>query len=281
MRQLSFDYDANRGCEVAEYRGLTIIAEHDSDAECPFTAWDCEPPTLVFHGRGESSDYSDEGIENPIDALSDGKLRLARYWKAAAQALDLCPVAFRAECEQEARDYGCSLVTVIREKLQEALSDARPSYYSGNASDYCSALESLWQLAGVPALHWTSQGYSQGDYADGLSVATPAWVRKVGAPADSLARQLESAGNLYGYWAWGEVYAFVIESRDGDILDSCCGFYGDCHEESGLADAAKSAADCILQASHKRRLEAAKVAIRNRVPLHYRPALLAQAAALQ
>lgn len=282
MSQLSFDYDAARDSYVAEYRGLTIIAERDSHAENPFTAWDCEPPTLVIHGGRHSDidDYSGEGLESPLALISDGKLRLSRYWQAAAKALDLCPVSFRSECEQEARDYGCSVVAMMREKLEEALSDARPSYYSGNASDYLSALECLWTLAGVAAHHWSSQGYSQGDYAQGLSVATPAWVKATGAPVESHARQLAYAGKLWGVWAWGDVYAFAIECPNGETLDSCAGFYGDDYDESGLADAAKEAADCVLASSHKRRIEAAKVAIRNRVPLSYRPALLAQAAAL-
>lgn len=279
MRQLSFDYDASEGCEVAQYNGLTIRAEHDSDAECPFTSWDCEPPTLVVTGRHRDlTDYSD-GLESPLALISDGKLRLSRYWQAAAKALDLCPVSFRSECEQEARDYGCSVVATMREALERALSDLQPGYYQG-AGDYLSALESLWQLAGCAALHWSSQGYSQGDYAEGLSVATPDWIKASGAPVESHAAQLEAARDLWGAWAWGDVYAFVIENSDGDILDSCCGFYGDCHTKSGLAEAAKEAADCILASSHKRRIEAAKVAIRNRVPLSYRPALLAQAAAL-
>jgi hypothetical protein len=282
MSQLSFDYDASRDSYVAEYRGLTVIAERDLHASNPFTDWDCEPPTLVITGNRNSciEDYSSEGLESPLALISDGKLRLSRYWQACAKALDLCPAAFRSDCEQEARDYQCSVVTVMREKLEEALSDARPSYYSGNASDYLSALESLWTLAGVPAHHWSSQGYSQGDYAQGLSVATPAWVKKVGAPADTHMRQLKNAGRLWGAWAWGDVYAFVIESPEGEALDSCAGFYGDDFTESGLAQEAKAAADCILASSHKRRLAELKTLIRNRVPLAYRPALLSDAAAL-
>lgn len=244
--QLSFDYDASANCELAHYRGLTIRVERDENAECPFSAWDCEPPTLVFSGRNSISDYSNGELQSPLDHISDGKLRLSRYWKAAAQALGLSPVAFRAECEQEARDYECSVVAVTREKLQEALDDARPTYYSGNAGDYCAALAELWRLAGYAAHDWTSQGYSQGDYADGLSVATPDWIKKTGAPADSHAEHLKYAGRLWGYWAWGDVYAFVIESAQGDILYSCAGFYGSCHKESGLAEAAKEAADCII-----------------------------------
>lgn len=72
-----------------------------------------------------------------------------------------------------------------------------------------------------------------------------------------------------------------FDYSEGDILDSCAGFYGDCHKKSGLAEAAKAAADCILASAKARRLEAVKVAIRNRIPLTYRPAILAEAAALQ
>lgn len=280
MHQLSFDYDASEGCEVAEYQGLVIRAERDECASNPFTDWDCDPPTLVVSGRHRDlTDYSGGNLESPFDLISDGKLRLSRYWKAAAQALDLCPSAFRVECVEEARDYSCSLVTVMREKLQEALEGMRPSYYT-SAGDYLSALESLWQLAGCVALNWSSQGYSQGDYAEGLSVATPAWAKKVGAPVESYARQLEGARKLWGAWAWGDVYAFVIQNSEGDTLDSCAGFYGDCHKESGLAEAAKAAADCILASAKARRAEAVKTAIRNRIPLSYRPSILAQAGAL-
>lgn len=238
--QLSFDYDPARNASVADYRGLTIIAEHDTDAANPFTDWDCEPPTLVISGGRNSSaeDYSGEGLESPLALISDGKLRLSRYWQAAAKALDLCPASFRPDCEQEARDYGAGLVDTMREGLERALDDMRPSYYSGNASDYLSALESLWTLAGVTALAWSSRGYSQGDYADGLSVATPAWAAKVGAPVDSHMRQLESARDLWGSWAWGDVYGFVIESPEGETLDSCWGFYGDDFAKSARAGAA-------------------------------------------
>lgn len=281
MSQLSFDYDDSRGCEVAEYRGLTIKAERDEFASNPFTDWDCEPPTMVISGRhGDCSDYSGGELDSPLELISDGKLRLSRFWKAAAKAVDLCPVAFDQEAKERARDYGESIIDARRELLSDALHDMRPSYYSGNAGDYLSALADLWTLAGCEALSWSSQGYSQGDYADGLSVATPAWAKKVGAPVESHARQLEGARKLWGAWAWGDVYAFVIENSEGDILDSCCGFYGDCHKESGLAEAAKDAADCIIASAKARRIEAAKVAIRNRIPLSYRPALLAQAGAL-
>jgi hypothetical protein len=282
MAKLNFEYDERRGEYRAEYRGLVIIADNDSHADNPFTAWDCEAPTLVIHGgrHARIDDYSGDSLDSPLDLIPDSKLRLRRYWEAAARAVDLCPAAFRSECEQEARDYGCSIVCTMREALESALGDMRPSFYSGNAGDYLQALESLWRLAGFAALYWSSQGYSQGDYAAGLSVATPDWIRKTGAPADSHMRQLESAGELWGAWAWGDVYSFTIETPAGEFLDSCAGFYGSDFDKSGLGEAARDSADYILAGAKKRRLAAAKAAIRNRVPLAYRPAMLAQAAEL-
>jgi hypothetical protein len=68
-------------------------------------------------------------------------------------------------------------------------------------------------------------------------------------------KDMQGQANLYGYWAWGDVYGYVIEKRcvcagdpDDDVEDdweeiedgSCWGYFGSDHSESGLEDSALS-----------------------------------------
>jgi len=50
---------------------------------------------------------------------------------------------------------------------------------------------------------------------------------------------------LKGYAAYvnGETYSYTIEDSEGDIVDSCGGFIGSDHEESGLLEDARSFID--------------------------------------
>lgn len=272
---LSFDYESSADCETATYGALTVKAVRDSDAQNPFTDWDCEPPLMVWYD-GTLTEYG-EGIGEPLGAMSDRFI--SRRWRDIAAALDIKPEIISAEMRERAK--GERIADARRDYFESALDEMRPGRYGGSGSDYLAALAKLWALNGVVALDSSTSGYSQGDYADVLAVALPSWADKVGAPRESHARQLEAAVALYGAWAWGDVYGYVIEGPDGGHLDSCWGYYGTDHDESGLAEAAESAASAIYAAARKRKGERLKELIRNRVPFALRPALLAEAAAFE
>ena len=287
MQKLDWEFIESRsgGYQRASYRGLVIEALQDCDASNPFESWDCEPPTLVYSGgrNGSRSDYSDGACETALDSIPDGKFR--RHWRAIAEALDLKPEELHAEAIEEQKDYGGALTDIKRELAERALEELKPSAYSGNASDYLEALAALWRIAGREAVTWASSGYSQGDYASGLSVATPEWEEKTGAPRSSHKSQLEYAGKLWGYWAWGAVYGYVIKGPDGADLtdsarigDSVWGFYGSDHGESGLEEQACDMADSIVDGARKARLDRLRSLITNRVPLHRRAFVLASTA---
>jgi hypothetical protein len=262
----------------AEYRGLVIKAIQDESPENPFESWDCEPPTAVYYDR-DLNDYSDGDALSPFAGVSDGWI--SRNWRAIAAALGIDPAAHDAEARQSQRDYGGALADIRRDAFSEALEDLKPGGYRGAGGDYFEALEALWRLRGRAALHWTSRGYSQGDYAEGISVATPAWEKAAGAPPDSHERQLEAARDLYTAWAWGDVFGYVIETADGRDLDSCWGYYGGDLGESGLEESALDAAESILNRAARNRADKLKELIRNRVPVALRPALLADAGKLE
>lgn len=260
----------------ATYRGFVIRAVQDQSPENPFGAWDCEPPTLIYRGRDGFDDYSGDTVADPLAAMSDGII--SRHWRAIAKALDLKEEEHDSQVKEAVADIRAGAAAYLsppktrtapvrRELFEEALEDAK----HGNGSDYLETLAALWRISGAVAETWASNGYSQGDWAEGLSVATPEWAAKVGAPRSTHSDQCKYAGKLYGYWAWGDVYGFII-GEDDDDGDSCWGFYGDDFRESGLEEAARGSVDAVIR-NRKRQAKAADL-IKARVPLHLRPALL-------
>lgn len=262
--RLTWDYNRAGTERTATYRGVTIRAVQDDSPENPFEAWETELPTLVYSGRREGfSDYSDGELYRPLEAMNDRKI--SRNWRLIANALGLTPAAVAQEISERRTDYGETADDTRRELFAVTLDDMR----HGNGSDYLEALATLWRIAGCVAETWTSRGYSQGDWADGLSVATRGWVKMTGAPRSSHSEQCKAAGKLWGAWAWGDVYGFIIDDAD----ESCFGFYGDL-EESGLEAEACATVDHFLTRRAKARQNKAAELIRARVPLYLRPALL-------
>lgn len=284
MTKLNWEYAERggtygNGYQFAEYNGLVIKAMQNDSPMNPFDDWDCEPPTAVY-SSGSLTEYKG----GPLDCLtgiSDGFLR--RNSAKLAKALDLDPAAFHAESLESQRGYGGRLIDHKREALEAALSDLGPGSGSSAIGDYFAAVAAVWAARGVIAVDWSSNGYSQSDWAVGISVATPDWAKLTGAPADSHARQCEAAGKLWGAWAWGDVYGYAVAEpgEDGEVLDSCWGYYGSDHAESGLEESALDAAEWIIGEAAKRRAAMLKTLIANRVPLALRPAKLATAGAFK
>lgn len=280
MCKLDFEWhDSRNGGEYrAEAGGFIVKAIRDEPAESPWEAWDGQPPLIVYYDR--SLDEKGD-VPNPLSDMSDSFI--ARNWRALCKIFDQSPDA----AKERKADYGYfKIADAKRELLDEWLDDIRPNRYSGHAGDYMTALGELCELRGWPSLSTSSHGYSQGDYAELLLIFSPAYAKAIGAtwPRSAKAKaearkRLESDAKLWGAWAWGDVYGFVIESLDsdgdpdGDCLDSCFGFYGD-PEESGLAEAAAESLAYIRKERRERRLAKLKELIRARVPLAARAAIL-------
>lgn len=282
MEKLSFEYDesSRTPAYVASYRGLTIRAEHDSDCSNPLEDCDGFAPALVYSlGDGES-DYSGRyDIESPLSSARVSDYQLGRKWRQLCDALGVDDAAaLDSELKAERKQYGGRLADYRRDKLESILSDKRPdgSRAWSAACDYFDALESLWRLNGVAALDCQRNGYSQGDSIRLLFVALPEWREAMGVPAGAdMESDLKAQADTFAAWAFGDCFGYVIEGADGETLDSCWGYIGSDFEQSGLADSAREAADSILASTSKRKASKLKELIRNRVPLHLRPAILA------
>lgn len=287
MERLDFEWDSRAKEGRAEYRGLIIRVVQDSDCSNPWQDTDGMAPLLWTGGDGWNDESDAYDIESPLVRFSD--YQLGRKWRQLCQALDVDPVAREVEIKADQRVCGGRLADHRRDILELILSELKPAGRSrGAACDYLAALETLWQLAGIEALDFERNGYSQGDSVRGLLVALPEWRKAMGiAKGADMKADLEAQADTFGAWVFGDCYGYVIEQADadgnpdGEPLDSCWGFIGDDFTKGGLAEQAKDSADYILKAAAKRKAERLKELIRNHVPLHARPAILADAAKLE
>jgi len=179
---------------------------------------------------------------------------VSRHWRALCDALDLEQESETLEAEAQARDYGDALGTVRLERFRETLDDMAGDSW-GTTVDYFDAVAAVWALRKIPVLTFQRNGYSQGDSVVGLLVATPAHAARCGFdlanPGHDIAESLEGDANLFGAWAFGDVYGFDIQDAQGESLDSCWGFYGSpwsSNPEKGNAWAVLDAARDALEA---------------------------------
>lgn len=220
--------------DTIEYREHRIEVHRDFDPMNPWEDWDCEVPILVaYDGRLHSYgvDESLPHLERPV---------VLAHWREMLDEMDL-------------RNDWQGLLLFMRgdarygrwgEPLDRLLAYEFEDHFNNlNVEGRLELLEKVYGWMGITAVLGNTSGYRQGDYAKVLAVATPKWVAATGAPPESHKAQCEGAIKLYGWWAWGDAYGYVV---DGDG-NSCWGFYGDDHEQSGLLDHARNDVDCTIQ----------------------------------
>ncbi len=86
--------------------------------------------------------------------------------------------------------------------------------------------------------------------------------------AERIAKGVVEEWNMY---LSGHVYGFEAKDEDGEMIESCWGFYGDSGIEQAISEA-KSAIDCELEERLKRHIAKRKAEIRSRAPLYARTA---------
>jgi len=231
--------------QTQEYKGYKIKIAQDMDAENPFEAWDCEPPILAHYDRTPKA-YND-APEDWYDVL---RLLPDSVWSRKNRVAFLrefilpLGVSLR-EVAGERRRVGD--VETVAELLAEH-KGAKPEGWR-SAEEWMDLAAAILQWGGISAISTESTGYCQGDVTLLLVVASPDWMKKTGVQPEHVQSQLEGAAELYGFWAWGDVYGVSsIESPDGEEIEdaSCWGFYGTDHEKSGLMEHARSAIDYRL-----------------------------------
>ena len=240
-----------------EFNGFTINIMPDTDVQNPFDDWDCEPPIAVdaLYNHGINEYATQYGNADSFDWLTRKQIIEHKALILDALGYDSWRSAVRGSfyVEKDVEAY-------IRECL-------------GNLDDSerLEALCSLYNACGIPAVLKGVTGYSQGDYAEVLAVATPEFQEACGNDSDfDWIPSLESSIQLFGDWAFGNVYGYQVEDANGDEVDSCWGFYGDYDAPFGAIHEAEAAINWRIACDRKDRVDQIKTWIRNRVPLQHR-----------
>jgi hypothetical protein len=230
----------------AEHNGYRIRAVLDQDVLNPLND-DGHWPMLV-RDDGRVTLYEKTAgfrADDPLSRISDAQLvhdqiTIAKLLSVKIEVLTALVGDYGPRGVKYCDDGG-----LLREQFQNILDDQRES-------EKFETYAELFKLAGIHAYCADSCGHSQGDRAEVLVVATPEAIEEFGCTEvtdDDLAEQVK----LYGAWAWGDVYGYVIErvqfeddSGDNVVvgveeIDSCWGFYGSDFDWSGLEDAAMEA----------------------------------------
>lgn len=240
-----------------EFNGFTINIMPDMGAANPFEAWDCEPPIAV-----------DALYNNGIDEYATGYGNVDAFdWLTRKQIIE------HKELILDVLGYDSWRSAVRGSFYVEKDVEAYIRECLGNLDDSerLEALCSLYNACGIPAVLKGVTGYSQGDSADVLAVATPEFQEACGNGSDfDWIESLKGSIQLFEDWAFGNVYGYQVLDADGEEVDSCWGFYGDYDNPFGAVHEAQAAINWRIACDKKERIEQIKTWIRNRVPLHHR-----------
>tara|TARA_R110002020_G_scaffold34910_2_gene105877 strand:- start:365 stop:1162 length:798 start_codon:yes stop_codon:yes gene_type:complete len=253
-----------------EYKNHTINIINDNYPENPFTDWDCNP-SIIFNYDRQLTSYGNIDSDY-LPALT--KQEIKKNIPAIKDIFDIedkRSLLIILECNEYSARHNYDNAT-------DYVNDCLTQFYgSSNNSDKLDILYAIYTMKGIICLNGSSQGYCQGDHVDILVIADSDFLKATGATIDSES-DLQYAIDLYGAWAWGDVYGYDISDSNGDDIpdNSCWGFYGDNHEKSGLLDNAKSSIDCNIKMKRKRKYDAIKIAIKNNMPLMYRDSFYAR-----
>lgn len=249
MAKLDWQHDGDYEM-YAMHNGYRIRAVRDNHAENPFESDEGHWPICVRlpdrGRRAEFTDYAEQmagDIRNPLTRFTDQQLVFNQVHIAKALGFDNVEHALSAYFSDN--DITPAKWVTDADALRQGFEQNWDNDVT--ESELFDVCVKLYALIDIPAYTRQVTGYCQGDWADVLVVAPPEVVEKFGC-AEVKPDDLEGTAKLYGWWAFGDVYGYVIEKplevdEDGDVTEwdeigSCWGYYGDDHDESGLAEAA-------------------------------------------
>lgn len=260
--KLDWVYQDHSGEYHAEYKDLVIRAIHDDSPANPFETDDGNWPMAVIVGRNSKPTIYDKiaGGHSPLMPLYRFNDAQLVHWQVHIAKLFNHTVRSLIECYLTDEPVGyCTDANVLRDAFDQAWDD-------WHYDKQFEVAEGLYKLIDIPCLRTTVHGYSQGDWADLLIVATPEAQKEFGC-AEVKADDLEGQAKLYKAWAFGDVYGYqlarkvededgeeTLEDLDGD--SSCWGYYGSDFDWSGLEDAAIEAAEGFVRVPDKETADA-------------------------
>jgi hypothetical protein len=196
---------------------------HDSSPECPFDSMDLLYPCIT-----DNKDYSKGDIDSYLQSYLTYN-QMVRHQKKICELIGI-------DHSDMVSDYPES-----EYRMNSIIDDLNSfiSYSMDNKESFCIEF-------GIKHYYSISRGYSQGDASHVFICWTPQFEKVTGlAYKDVTDSDMKHTFDMYGYWAWGDVFGFkVIEKTVCDKcnethkeeLDACWGFYGDDHFKNGIAE---------------------------------------------
>ena len=245
------------------------IVPHDAP-ENPFTDWDCNPPIMVADDRNSLNEFGNQDLKNVLNLFSD--------WYISHNWREICDILgfHHGDHDELARNHAqhnrpMPLGEARRHIFQEEL-------YEITGSRLLSILASLYAMIGIPAKTLVRTGCSQSEYLNILVVLTPQWRQLTGySPKDKDNQDVfTSTADLYSYWAFGNVWGYIIEDQYGEYVDSCWGYYGHPYQPqlSHMWDDINEAANRYLLTVRHTYQNRLKALIKNNVPFAERQSIL-------
>jgi hypothetical protein len=218
--------------ETIAYKGFDINVIYDEAPSNPFEDWEGEPPLIVSGDRYLTS----YGIDLSPPELSREDIK--ENGKLLAELFDCRSLLhFFTEYVPYNKSNYSDMVYAVNEGIEEYFNS---DLYDSKKLDM---LEALYRLKRYPVLQETRTGYSQGDWVTCLVIATPEWIKEMGAPDikddEYWQKSLSASIDLYAAWAFGDVFGYSVDEID----ESCWGYYGTDLKENGLLESAENAID--------------------------------------
>lgn len=224
--------------------------KHDSSHINPFDEWDGLFPTIT-----EYKDYSKGGIDSYLQSYLSYN-QIIFHQKRLCKMMD---IDYTDLCNDypESRERINSIIDSLVDFISESMD---------NKATFCNEFD-------IKYLYKTSRGYSQGDAIDVFICWTPEFEKLTGLSYNKVTySDMEGTFKIYEYWAWGDVFGYEIvdqttcehcgETHENDI-DSCWGFYGDNHFESGLVEYVRHHFNELNDKEFKDMIESIKVEYSN------------------
>jgi hypothetical protein len=265
---------AMKGCnmdyETKEYKCYQIRAHRDQDSfifdpskdDCGF------PPCIrwvheMYHAKIESF-----GFDNGFGWDDVCRLVKPKHARTKSQRENLCAILdvdYQQFLDERSMYYGDDVVHTFVSWYHDQRRESPCGWR--DAIQYFDDLEVLCKIVELPVFNYASNGYNQGDSMLVMAVATEKWRESVGVrhgDGYDCTPSLHCSVETYCSWAWGDVYGYtiheIIRDDDGDEVyedtnESCWGYFGSDHNDSGLWQSAMEMIDYLVIRDQKEKEE--------------------------
>lgn len=241
-----------------KYKGYLIKFFQDEFPINPFEEW--EQPPLMYKGpRHSENDFSDGEIDNYLTSY----LTLNQITRNQAKILEFIGMDFstfnryysREEYSREDR------AQALREELDNTI-----LYSIESRAKFC-------ELFNIPYYFGTAIGYSQGEWANVLTILTPDYISLSGIKPKYFKDNLECNFKLFQSWMFGDTFGYTINDPEGREIESIWSYFGEI-EDSGAIESAKAEIEANIRQRTFAKIKKLKALILAKLPLFKRQLIL-------